>query len=130
MNKHPIQQEVERFIEELYALKSRKIVMQARTNGESLESIAEKLNVTRERVRQIEAKYTRRFALWCGKTNIIKKIISDSNSSLSNNLLKEYFGNYYPEMIYLLCLYKNRYYSGSQLDYLDFSEIQIDNIGI
>ena len=83
------------------------------------------MNVTNERIRQIEAKYERKVAVWLSKTKIIDRIIDDKQADIvSSRMLKEYFGNYYAEMMYLLHLYKESfYYYGTQLDKLDFNEL-------
>lgn len=123
MDNHSIRREAQKLIEELHSVESSKTVLSARVGGESLEAIGKRLNVTRERVRQIEAKYTRKFAVWYNRTQIIDKIIADSNTALSTDLLKKYFENYYPEMIYLLRLYKEScYYSGELPDVLKLCE--------
>ena len=119
-----IREEVEKLIRELCSVESRKTVLLTRSNGKSIEDIAKEFCVTRERIRQIEAKYERKFAVWYSKTRIVERIIDDSNLPLSHDVLKAYFGNYYSEMMYLLRLYKKSvYYSGTQLDAPFFSEI-------
>ena len=120
-----IAEEVKNFIEELYSVETRKMVLLSRANGESIEDVAKNLGVTNERIRQIEAKYERKFAMWFGKTKIIDKIIEDKQADkVSRRMLKEYFGDHYSEMMYLLHLYKESFYcSDTQLNELDFSEL-------
>ena len=51
-------QEIEAFFGELYSVKIKKAVLQGRANGESIRETAIRLNVTDERIRQVEAKIT------------------------------------------------------------------------
>ena len=96
-------------------------VLTARAGGESIDCIAKGLRVTRERVRQIEAKYVRKFAVWHKKTCLIERILETEGAEtlLRPDALKPFFGRYTPEMTYLLHAYKNSfYYSGTELDCL------------
>jgi DNA-directed RNA polymerase sigma subunit (sigma70/sigma32) len=58
-----MQNELEGFLVDLYTDDLKKKVLLARANGETLEEVGRRLGVTREFVRQIEAKITRRFAM-------------------------------------------------------------------
>lgn len=96
-----------------------KSVLLGRATGETLGSIGDKMGVTRERVRQIEAKAKRLFNIWQSKAHIMSKISADRNgdSVLSASELSEYFGDKYAEMVFLLRTSdSSAYYYDSQLD--------------
>jgi DNA-directed RNA polymerase sigma subunit (sigma70/sigma32) len=57
------QKDLNDFLENLYSDELKKTVLLARANGETLSKIGTKLGVTKEFVRQVEAKITRKFAL-------------------------------------------------------------------
>ena len=104
-----VQKELEGFLEELYTNKIKRTVLLARANGESLEEVGRKLGVTREFVRQVEAKITRRFAMSHSGRKIRENLIAicASGTVQSREDLKAYFGEHGAELAYLLHLYKN-----------------------
>ncbi len=114
-----IRREVDAFYNELYSRENTKRVLKARSESETLEEIGRKMGVTRERVRQIEAKAIKKFCLWQIRNRILLKVCASENSDreLSCDTLREYFGEYYSETVFLLHLCENpTYHYDSQSD--------------
>ncbi len=114
-----IQRELKAFYSDLYARENTKRVLKARSEGESLEQVGRKMGITRERVRQIEAKAIKKFCLWQSRNRILLKVCAARKYDrvLSCDILREYFGGYYSETVYLLCLCENpTYHYDSQSD--------------
>ena len=115
------QNELEGFLVELYTDDLKKKVLLARVNGETLSKIGTKLGVTKEFVRQVEAKITRKFALSQSGRNIRDDLIA---LCISGEVqvpadLEACFGEQYAEIAYLLRLYKTSpFYDGNWLDKL------------
>ena len=99
-------QEIEAFFGELYSVEMKKEVLQGRASGESIRETAVRLNVTDERIRQIEAKITRKFAM----SQSGRSILSRLSSLRAADELKAYAGEHSAELFYLLRLYKNSFY--------------------
>lgn len=108
-----ISKDVESFFNELLSIESRRQVLVGRVGGETIREIAQRLNVTDERVRQIEAKITRKFAI----SQTGRRIVSALSDINTTEELKMHCGIYYAEVIYLLRLYKDSFfYNGEQID--------------
>ena len=101
--------ELNEFLEELYTDELKKTVLLARANGESLEEVGRKLGVTKEFVRQAEAKITRKFAMSHSGRKIRESLIALCNSGKAPGL-KGYFGEHSTELTYLLRLYKESFF--------------------
>jgi hypothetical protein len=99
-------QEIEAFFGELYSVKMKKAVLQGRAGGESIRETAVRLNVTDERIRQIEAKITRKFAMSQSGRSILSKL-SDFRTA---DELRAYAGEYYAVILHLMRLYKRSFY--------------------
>jgi hypothetical protein len=107
--------ELNEFLEELYTNELKKTVLLARANGESLEEVARKLGVTRELVRRVEAKITRKFVMSHSGRKIRENLIAlcASGTVQSREDLKAYCGAHGAEMAYLLRLYiASAFYDG------------------
>lgn len=114
-----VDRELKDFLEELYTDELKKTVLIARANGESLEEVGMKLGVTREFVRQVEAKITRKFAMSHSGRKIRESLIALCNSGEVRVPadLKDCFGEYCAELAYLLRLYKDSFfYDGKELE--------------
>jgi hypothetical protein len=107
--KFEMEKSIEGFLQELYTNEIKKTVLLARANGESLEDVGRKLGVTKEFVRQVEAKITRKFAMSHSGRKIRENLIAlcSSGAVQSREDLKAYFGEHGAELAYLLHLYKN-----------------------
>lgn len=117
--KFEMEKSIEGFLQELYTNEIKKTVLLARANGESLEEVCMKLGVTREFVRQVEAKISRRFAMSQSGRKILDSLanLDDSDVACVPDNLKAYFGDHYSEMVYLLHLYKcSPFYDGVRLE--------------
>lgn len=112
MRSSDIQRELVDFYSELYSRENTKRVLKARSEGESLEKVGIRMGITRERVRQIEAKAIKKFCLWQSKNRILLKVCAARNydKELSGDALREHFGEYYSETIYLLHLCESSAY--------------------
>lgn len=112
-------QAVEAFFCVLYSVTAKKEVLQGRASGKSIRETAKKLNTTDQRVRQIEAKITRKLALSHNGRRILSAL-----SGLSNpEEWRAFCGEHSAEMLYLLRLYKQSfYYDGSSLENLTWEE--------
>lgn len=104
--------ELNEFLEELYTDELKKTVLLARANGVSLEEVSRKLGVTRELVRRVEAKITRKFALSQTGRKIRENLIAlcASGTVQSREDLKAYFGEHGAELAHLLRLYKDSFF--------------------
>lgn len=94
-------------------------VIRDRAAGDTLGMIGDKMGITRERVRQIEAKAKRIFNYWQNQNHILSKISAERNGDtvLSSLELSDYFGDRYAEMAFLLRNSESAtYYYDSQLD--------------
>ncbi len=116
--------DINKEISELFQIRygrsnSIKSVLLGRAMGETLGGIGNKMGITRERVRQIEAKAKKIFNIWQSKNHILSKISAErnGNSVISASELSEYFGDKYAEMVFLLRTSDSpAYYYDSQLD--------------
>lgn len=107
-----MQMELNAFLEELYTDELKRTVLVARANGETLEEVGRKLGVTKEFVRQAEAKITRKFAMSQSGRKIRENLIAlcVSGTVQSREDLKAYFGEHGAELTYLLHLYKDSFF--------------------
>ena len=103
---------LEGFLEEIYTDELKKTVLLARANGESLEEVGRKLGVTRELVRRVEAKITRKFAMSHSGRKVRENLIAlcTSGAVQAPADLQAYFGAHGAEMAYLLRLYKDSFF--------------------
>ena len=111
--------EIEAFFSELYAVEMKKVVLQGCAGGESVRDIAVKFHITDERIRQIEAKITRKFVMSQSGRSILSKL----STLRTTDEWKAYAGKHYAEMLHLMRLYKTSfYYDGTSLESLPFEE--------
>jgi hypothetical protein len=104
------------FLQELYTDELKKMVLLARAKGETIEEIAGRLNVTKERIRQTEAKITRRFAMSQIGRKIRESLIAlcASGAVQSTEDPKAYFGEHGAELAHLLRLYKDSFFYNNE----------------
>jgi hypothetical protein len=125
------QKELNDFFQQLYTNEIKKTVLLARANGETLEEVGRKLGVTRELVRRVEAKITRKFAMSHSGRKIREDLIAlcASGAVQSPEDLNVYFGEHGAELAYLLRLYKaSFFYSGDlQIDLATMIKLDEEN---
>ncbi|MCI6691485.1 MAG: hypothetical protein MR510_03170 [Clostridium sp.] len=96
--------DIDKFMENLYENDRERIIVQARASGDTLAALGEKMNITRERVRQIEGKAKKKFVNLLNKYHLILKIyaIRNQDEILTPTELYEYFGFETDTILYLL----------------------------
>ena len=100
-----IEEELEHLFNKMYRRTDTKTILEMRANNQTLEAVGNVVGVTRERIRQIEAKAKREFNLWYGKHGIILKIsalLQEDGFVLSPVELEEYFRDNTNVMVHLL----------------------------
>ena len=99
-----LSEEVDKFFDNLYKKDREKFILNLRAEGNTLETIGKQLNITRERVRQIENKVRRRFSILLYRYRLILKIyaIRNQDEVLTPVELIEYFKENTDVMLYLL----------------------------
>lgn len=111
--------EIENLLENIYKNKRSRFIIQGRSKKQTLEQIGSELGITRERVRQIEAKTKKIFAHYCSRIRIISKISAERNGDtvLTPLEVEEYCGQDVQELLFLLSTYNNTNYTyDRQLD--------------
>lgn len=86
-------------------------VVKMRAEKNTLDKVGKKLDLTRERVRQIEAKTQRRFNAWISRHKLLLKIcaIRDGDIVLTSTELEDYLQDLTEAVIYLLANVDNPY---------------------
>lgn len=101
---YDLQDEIEQIGRQLLSNERTMSIITMRSNKKTLQDIGEKLNITRERVRQIERKANREFIRGINAHQIIKKIYAERNQDnvLTSAELSEYFNKMAPVFLYFL----------------------------
>lgn len=96
--------EITEFFDEVYKRDNVRIVVYMRSRGSTLQEIGNKLNVSRERVRQIEKKANNKFLSWQNSSHILSKISADRNGDcvLTLSEIMDYVEDYNTEMLFFL----------------------------
>ena len=99
-----INTEIETLFSKIYANEKLKLVVQMRAAGKTLEQIGSILNVTRERVRQLEVKAKRMFSWHQSRIRIISKISAERNGDtiITPSEIKAYCQSNFNELLFLL----------------------------
>lgn len=94
------------------------MVIKQRAKRMTLEEIAKPMNITRERVRQIEAKFKRQFSNWQKHQRILFKIFLDLNEEIGlfTQEISNFIGEYGEEFVYLMKYSENNENYDSNLD--------------
>lgn len=114
-----LSEDVETLLQPLFDNNRLKTVIEMRARKNTLERTGNKLNVTRERIRQLEAKALRIFAKYQGRIKLIAKISAEknSNSIITPADIERYCENFSVELLYLLRNYNSSIYTyDAQLD--------------
>lgn len=107
------------------------MILKERAQGSTLDAVGNKIGITRERIRQIEAKAKRIFAYHQNQKRILSKISAELNGDtvLSSAELMPYFEDKYFEMVYLLRTSGSAsFYYDSQLDLFVMGDESIDGM--
>lgn len=94
-------------------------IIQMRTRKKTLAQIGDAFGITRERVRQIEAKARRKFSHYYSRIRLITRISAEKNgaSTVSSNDIEDYCKTNVTELLYFLRNYENAHYTyDEQLD--------------
>lgn len=96
--------EITEFFDEIYKRDNVRIVVYMRSRGSTLQEIGNKLNVSRERARQIEKKANNKFLIWQNSSHILSKVSADRNGDcvLTLSEIMDYMEEYYTEMLFFL----------------------------
>lgn len=87
--------EISTYFKKLYEDERLKLVLNERSSKATLEMVGQLIGVTRERVRQIEAKAVRKFRLWESRNRSLLKVFTDckEDTALSSMEIEEYIGS-------------------------------------
>lgn len=99
-----LKKEINDLFEKLYANDRVQVVVSKRAQKKTLEEIGSELGVTRERVRQIEAKTKDKFSRYHRQIRVISKISAERNGDtvITPEEIEDYSGDKTQELIYLL----------------------------
>lgn len=114
-----LEKEISVLFEKLYSNERYRTIIQLRAQRQTLEQVGGRLGVTRERIRQIEAKAKRIFARLHSRIRIISKIAAERNGDviLTPAEIEEYCGEYTSDLLYFLQSYESSNYTyDRQLD--------------
>lgn len=114
-----LEEEIDELFSKLYSNDRTRTVVQMRAEKQTLEQIGTSLGITRERVRQIEAKAKRLFNKLHSRIRIISKIAAERNGDniLTPAEIEEYCGKNSPELLFFLQSYESANYTyDRQLD--------------
>lgn len=114
-----LEKEINDLFDNLYSNERIRIVTQLRARKQTLEQVGGTLGVTRERVRQIEAKAKRLFSRLHSRIRIISKIAAERNGDnvLTPIEIEEYCGKHTSDLLFFLQSYESANYTyDRQLD--------------
>lgn len=108
-----LQKEIEWLFGTLYTKESDRTVIQMRTTKHTLEEAGQVLGVTRERIRQKEAKVKLRFSKLYSKVLAVSKISAERNGDqvITPAEIEEYCGDVTTELVFLLQSYPSPNYT-------------------
>lgn len=114
-----LEKEINDLFDNLYSNERIRTVTQLRSRKQTLEQVGGTLGVTRERVRQIEAKAKRMFSRLHSRIRIISKIAAERNGDtiLTPVEIEEYCGEHTSDLLFFLQSYESANYTyDRQLD--------------
>lgn len=111
-----LEKEINDLFANLYSNEKIRTVIQLRSQKQTLEQVGSILGVTRERVRQIEAKAKRMFSRLHSRIRIVSKIAAERNGDtvLTPDEIKDYCGKHTPELLFFLKSYESANYTYDQ----------------
>lgn len=114
-----LEAEVRELFLPIFSDKRMESIVQMRARKKTLAQIGDAFGITRERVRQIEAKARRKFSRYYSRIRLITKISAEKNgaSTVSPNDIEDYCKTNVTELLYFLRNYENALYTyDEQLD--------------
>lgn len=114
-----LEAEVRELFLSIFSDKRMESIVQMRARKKTLAQIGDAFGVTRERVRQIDAKARRKFSRYYSRIRLITKISAekDGASTVSSNDIEDYCKTNITELLYFLRNYENALYTyDEQLD--------------
>ena len=114
-----LEAEVRELFLPIFSDKRMESIVQMRARKKTLAQIGDEFGVTRERVRQIEAKARRKFSRYYSRIRLITRISAEKNgaSTVSSNDIEDYCKTNVTELLYFLRNYENAHYTyDEQLD--------------
>lgn len=107
--KFDIESEINDLFKKVYKNDRAKLVIQGRARKLTLEQIGTEIGVTRERVRQIEAKVKKTFSRLYSRIRVVSKVSAEHNGNqlITPSNIEEYCGQNAKEFLYLLKSYEN-----------------------
>lgn len=114
-----LEAEVRELFLPIFSDKRMESIVQMRARKKTLAQIGDAFGITRERVRQIEAKARRKFSRYYSRIRLITKISAEKNgaSTVSSNDIEDYCKTNGTELLYFLRNYENALYTyDEQLD--------------
>lgn len=112
-----INDEIEEIINKTLKITNSKQIINERAQKFTLEKIGKELGLTRERVRQIEAKTIKIFSTYYKQYRIIHKISAEQNGEqiLLTSTIEKYCNQYSQEFLFFLQHYENTSYTYDEL---------------
>ncbi len=112
-----INDEIEELINKTLKITNSKQIINERAQKFTLEKIGKELGLTRERVRQIEAKTIKIFSTYYKQYRIIHKISAEQNGEqiLLTSTIEKYCNQYSQEFLFFLQHYENTSYTYDEL---------------
>lgn len=114
-----LEAEVRELFLSIFSDKRMESIVQMRARKKTLAQIGDAFGITRERVRQIEAKARRKFSRYYSRIRLITRISAEKNgvSTVSSNDIEDYCKTNVAELLYFLRNYENAHYTyDEQLD--------------
>lgn len=114
-----LEAEVRELFLPIFSDKRMESIVQMRARKKTLAQIGDAFGITRERVRQIEAKARRKFSHYYSRIRLITRISAEKNgaTTISSNDIEEHCRTNVTELLYFLRNYENVHYTyDEQLD--------------
>lgn len=110
---YDVSKQISELFDNLYSDERQKMVIEGRANHKTLNEVGDGLQITRERVRQIEKKVRRIFCSHYSRMRILSKIYADQNgqSIITQESIAEVSGDNANAFIYLLRISESSFYT-------------------
>lgn len=120
-----VRTELNRFIDTKLEKDRVRLIFRGRARGEKLGALGDQIGITRERVRQVEAKVIRTAHNIFSRDKYIYKLFLDFGSpNITGAAIEEYVGEYGKEAVYLLKEYSDHgYYYDHRMDLFSLDQL-------